>query len=247
MLVVRGPSLSATWLPRPMRALLRWPWRALLRARWVLLSLVIRWRGTSYFESMWRRRGVQKVREGFSNLNHPHRAWLLEHVASFWPFESVLEVGCGYGPNLELLARRFPGVQAWGIDINPNSVAEGNRLAAVAGLRGVRLILGKADDLSAFGDRSVDVAFTDAVLYLVGPDKIEKALSEMRRVARRGLLLLELHRKGLRGDVLTPSGWVRDYRRFFSGASVKVVKMPCELRGEPWQSMGYLIIVKWAE
>lgn len=197
--------MSAAWLPRPARAGLRRLWRALLRARWSLWSVFVRWRGTPYFETKWRRRGIASVRRGFSSLNHPHRAWLLDHFACFWPFHSVLEVGCGYGPNLQLLAKRFPGIQAQGIDVNPHSVSEGNRLVAEAGLWGVRLSLGKAHDLSAFGDGSVDLVFTDAVLYLVGPDRIEKALSEMQRVARRGLLLLELHRDDLPGrrEVLT--------------------------------------------
>lgn len=149
--------------------------------------------GTGLRERKWVSRGLEDVCKGFSNLNHPHRWWLVEQFDTWYPFTSVLEIGCGYGPNLQLLARRFPGIQMVGIDINPLSVREVNTLPAKLNIGRVQLKVGKADDISHFPDASVDIVFTDALLLYIGSDKIRRVIGEMKQISRRALLFVELH------------------------------------------------------
>jgi SAM-dependent methyltransferase len=99
--------------------------------------------GSWLFERKWARRGLEEIRKGFSNLDHPHRHWLVQQFDALSPFSSVLEISCGYGPNLVHLARRFLTAQCMGIDINPLSVQEGNALLAQLDIDRVRLRVGK--------------------------------------------------------------------------------------------------------
>ena len=48
----------------------------------------------------------------------PHREQLWSLIAPFSP-QSLLEVGCGDGANLALLARKAPAVRLDGVDLNP--------------------------------------------------------------------------------------------------------------------------------
>ena len=229
-----------------MRSLARWLY-------WAAKALYAHRIGTALFERHWSRRGAAEVRADFSNLHHPHRQWLLERFDPLYPFTSALEVSCGYGANVQLLATRFPGTEVVGIDINPISVREGNAQLDGLGTEHAYLIVGKADDLSQFQDRRFDVVLSDASLLYIGPDKIETVIVEMRRVSRQALLFIELHRQEPRRDskglgVFTPDGWVRDYRqllkRFFRDDSITLTKIPQDVRPEGrWGELGHLISV----
>lgn len=231
-------------------ALLRRPGRHLY---WTFVGEAHRICGTRLWERRWFRRGVGEVRKGFSNLNHPHREWLMKQFDALYPFTSVLEIGCGYGPNLELLAMRFPEVEILGIDINPISVREGNIRLAKLGIKNTQLMVGRADALSGFTDSSIDIVFSDATLLYIGPDKIMRVIAEMSRISRRALLFIELHHVDSRRDsgglgVYTPDGWVRDYRKllkqFFDEDSITLTKVPADVwpTGQ-WPAWGYLITV----
>jgi ubiquinone/menaquinone biosynthesis C-methylase UbiE len=167
-----------------------------------------------------------------------HRLYLAEHVAQFAPFDSVLDVGCGAGPAVLLLAKRLPGARIEGIDIHPLSVEAGNANLAKHGAGNATIRCGTADDLSAFASKSIDVAYTDGVLLYIGPDRIMQTVREMARVARKGLLFFEFHDPGLRGDqgILgkhSDDGFIRNFelllKEFDQVASVSITKIPTEV------------------
>lgn len=219
---------------------------------WTAKGLYARWIGTRYFERRWSRQEVANLREDFSNLQHPHRQWLMQHLELAHPFTSALEIGCGYGPNVQLLATKFNNVEVVGLDINSHSVQLGTNKLSELGIEKARLVIGKADDLSQFDDQQFDVVFTDATLLYIGPDKIDKVIAEMKRVCRQALICMELHRPCFSHEnsegisTFTPSGWVRDYHqllsRFFPSNSISISKIPKEVwPAENWINDGYLI------
>lgn len=63
--------------------------------------------------------------ENIRTFSHPFRQLLAERVSANAPFTDLLEVGCASGPNLYLLARRFPKVRCVGIDVNPEAIRFG--------------------------------------------------------------------------------------------------------------------------
>ena len=187
------------------------------------------------------------------SLNHPHRSFLVETISRFNP-SSILEIGCNCGPNLYLLAKKFPDAEIIGIDINPMAVEKGNEWLAQEGILNVGLSVGKADELDQFQDKSFDVVFTDAVLIYIGPDKIKEVMKNAIRIARRALILMEWHSfepqdKDPYGLGVYEHGiWKRDYssllKQFVIEEQIRVTKIPEEVwPDENWKRWGGVIEV----
>lgn len=109
--------------------------------------------------------------------------------------------------------------------------------------------MGKADDLGEFEDKSFDVVFTDAVMMYIGSDKIDKVVSEMSRVARKALVLLEWHCLGNEQSAYFDSyHWRRDYiallERLIPGANLTITRLPEGIwPDENWKKFGAAIEV----
>ncbi len=190
----------------------------------------------------------------WNSQSHSHRPFLIEKISAFYPFSSILEIGCNCGPNLYLIARRFPDIEIRGIDINPRVIQKGSELFASEGISNVKLSVGKADELEQFQDKSFDILFTDAVLIYIGPDKIKKVIQEMLRITRRALILVEWHcfepdRKGSPGlGVYYVGCWKRDYmallRQFVPDGHISITKITGDIwAGEMWEETGAVIEV----
>jgi ubiquinone/menaquinone biosynthesis C-methylase UbiE len=159
--------------------------------------------GTREYEEEWEFRHLSKnqksdwkdgdpdwVRGYWSSRDHPHREYLTQIIADMNP-STILEIGSNCGPNLRILARKLPHSRLIGIDINPEAVKWGNIWLREEGIDNVKIILGKADDLSQFSNNSFDVVLTDAVLIYIGPDKICRILKEIYRVGKEAIVLFE--------------------------------------------------------
>jgi len=225
---------------------------------WWLKVINRRFFGTRVEEAIWKKRCHLHVRKGLVNVLLPHRAWLVDKILTHLevPLQenempvcpAILEIGCGCGANLEVIARRAPLLRLVGVDISPASIEVGRDHFTKVDLGGITLIEGKADDLSAFSDASIDIVFSDAMFLYIGPDKIKICIEEMRRIAIRAIILLELHKDGIGSDgVYTRDGFLRDYRdlcKHFSD-DIKLTRMPTEKRpAGRWPNYGTLIEVK---
>ena len=206
--------------------------------------------GTRFNEMIWRFRHVYKrgwAESYIQSFSHPHRQLLAKKISSDEPFTDVLEIGCASGPNLYLLAKKFPHAHFVGVDINPEAVKQGNIFFKRQGVRNVSLLVGKADDLGKFSDRSFDIVFTDAVLMYIGPDKIRKVAAEIERVVRKAILLVE-HHSEQESDLgsYKEKWWLRDYAKLFQPFSnqINVTRITSETWGGNWAKFGYIIEIK---
>jgi ubiquinone/menaquinone biosynthesis C-methylase UbiE len=160
----------------------------------------------------------------------------------------VLEVGSNCGPNVYLLAKKFPNAKIVGVDINPLAVERGNDLLRREGFSNAKLICTKADELAQFENKSFDVVFTDAVLIYIGPDKIMNTIKEFTRLAKKGLVFVEWQSpkpdSGL-GEYFN-GNWIRDYTTLLSNfASKEKIQVRKLLRedwpDERWSTIGAII------
>jgi ubiquinone/menaquinone biosynthesis C-methylase UbiE len=187
----------------------------------------------------------------WDSRDHSHRSFLIERISACSPIKSILEIGCNCGPNLYLLAKKFPNAEIQGIDINPIAVEKGRELLLKAGITNVKLSVGKADELNQFKDQSFDVVFTDAVLIYVGPDIIEKVLCEIVRITRKNIVLVERQcdnqfsgRKEL--GIRFGGCWERNYinllRKISPSAIIKYRKINSTIwPDERWSQSGVVI------
>jgi ubiquinone/menaquinone biosynthesis C-methylase UbiE len=155
----------------------------------------------------------------WDSRQHPHRRFLVDKVAAYYPFSNILEIGCNCAPNLYLLAKQFPDAKITGIDINPRAIEKGREMLAAEGITNVRLLVAKADELGQFADDSFDVVFTDATLIYIGPDKINRVFEHLMRITRKALVLMEMQpgwKKKTETGVHQLGLWVRDYAALLS-------------------------------
>jgi len=207
--------------------------------------------GTKVDETYWRFRHIftRKWAEGYiseSSINHHHRQFLIEKIAVYAPFKTILEIGCASGPNLYLLQKKFPEVEFFGIDISRHAIKTGEEWFRKNRIKNIKLSEGRVDDLKKFPSKSIDIIFTDAVLIYIGPDKIIKVIEEMMRVGKKAIILNERHDDSSLFSY--KDHWTYNYKalfsRFVDEKKIKISKFPPDLWSiEGWKEYGAVVEV----
>lgn len=147
------------------------------------------------------------------------RSGFWQDLCSTYEISSVLEVGCGSGPNLT--GWRIPNVV--GVDVN--------RKALEQVPDHVNAYVAEATKLP-FASNIFDLAFTFGVLVHIPPDELQKAMREIIRVSRRYVFAGEYlgdDEVDYRGGVL----WRRDYGGLYQDMGLTLVEQGL-LEGTPW-------------
>ncbi|KAJ9216557.1 hypothetical protein DTO166G4_1773 [Paecilomyces variotii] len=108
-------------------------------------------------------------------------AYLLPYLR---PNMAILDVGCGPGTLTTDLARHVPDGHVTGIETTDAPLGEARKFAEQAGVKNVSFTEGDVLNLENYKDETFDVVHAHQVLQHV-PDPV-KALSEMRRVTKKG-------------------------------------------------------------
>lgn len=199
------------------------------------------WRFRHIFDKKWAESYISK-----ESINHPHRKFLIEKICSYYPFETILEIGCASGPNLYLLVRKFPNVKFYGIDISKAAIKKGKNFFRKQKIKNIYLEVSKADNLSDFKSKSIDIIFTDATLIYLGKDKIKTVLKEIIRVAKKVIIFFEWHSESSNNSFYH-GHWVHNYKELFKNfvreEKIKVFKTPIEGWGGGWIKYGHIIEV----
>lgn len=214
-----------------------------------MLKLLIKLKSPIWFRKYFWKRFWQKeqaMEKHYLGENAPEkpiqgseRAELIEAIVAEYPFSSLLEVACSYGQNFSTIAHLFPDIHFSGIDKDERAINEGRRL--FANQENVSLAVTDARDLSMFQDKSFDLVVSCAFFLYVWPDDVAPVLSEMFRVAKRKIILMEQHQEHPAGNKSyigtyysfkqkVPGYWLRDYKELFSKyvatEKIKIRKIP---------------------
>lgn len=134
----------------------------------------------------WSRRKIDWKTSYLDTWKHPHRDRIVEVLKQF-NWLSLIEIGCGPGPNLVNILKKFKGRQVGGVDVNPEAI----ELAKKTFTDGLFKVCPGNDVM--LSDKSTDVTLTDMALIYVGHMKIDSYIQELKRVTRNHVVLCEFH------------------------------------------------------
>jgi hypothetical protein len=131
----------------------------------------------------------------------------------------LLEVGAHCGVNLWAIGQKRPFEWLVGVDISAHVVERGQRLLDANLSVPHALHLAGGEDLP-FPDHSFDIVLSAGTLVCIGPERIERTLREMLRVARRYIVLVEpideseetASAAGREDPYPNTTYWIRNYR-----------------------------------
>ena len=117
----------------------------------------------------------------------PNLQEVREIIASFLPAGcTAIDIGCGTGALVFSLAPKCRRLV--GIELSPRMLAYATRQKEKAGMDHVEFLLADASQLSQFGDKEFDAAFTSMVLHEMPAALRPKVILEMVRVAKTVIL-----------------------------------------------------------
>jgi SAM-dependent methyltransferase len=152
------------------------------------------------------RGGGADVDEGATNNRSLHRALVALTVAA--PVGDLVDIGCGHGRILKLLASRAR--RAVGVDIDSDARRLARAELLLAGLPNCTLRQGDMYRLP-FGDSEFDTAILDDVLFEA--ERPTEAIAEAVRILRPGgrlLLLAATGQRDFRGHAARFASWCAD-------------------------------------
>lgn len=177
----------------------------------------------------------------YNDLDHPHRKLLIDIISKYYPFDNVLEIGCGLGSNLYLLAQKYPNIKLYGIDINSKVIEKGKMLLEENGINNIYLQQGNALKID-FINKKFDIVFSDACFLCVSPDKIQNIINEIDRLSVKAIILNEYHSEKIDFYKKCEVYWVYNYKRFFPNLIEH--KITHDLwDSKNWQEYGYIMEV----
>jgi SAM-dependent methyltransferase len=216
----------------------------------------------SFWEKHWEevhREQEQQLQRPCPKLANSERAVLIEAICDNYPFASILDLGCAYGQNFDVLSPFVPSVKMLGADSDPARVAGGNAFFVEKGITNVMLFNADITDLKLFESKVFDLVISCASLLYLDPEQIVLAMKEAFRVGKNKLIFVELHREdeseeGLKFGVSErriedySQYWIRNYKLLLSDfvpvERIKIKKIPTPIWAvEKWQEYGAIIEV----
>ena len=175
----------------------------------------------------------------------PHREQLWSLIAPFNP-QSVLEVGCGDGPNLALFASQAPAVRLDATELNPLAIAR-QRVVDAGGTLGA-LQYASANRLPV-PTAGVDVALSDGVFMYLTQATAVAALREMRRVATRAIVVHTFSDDSLPTSTIFDGQWLHNLPTLIALAipAASISHHPSRAGTAPgqWREFGTVCVVTW--
>jgi ubiquinone/menaquinone biosynthesis C-methylase UbiE len=141
-----------------------------------------------------------------------------------------------------LLAKKFPKVSFYGIDVSSSAIKEGKKFFLKNEIKNVFLQNISANQLKIFKDKSIDVIFSDASMIYINKTQIDKVLKEMFRIAKKSIILCEQHTEDF---PFYNTKWIHNYKavveRIIPKSRMNFIKISENIWAGDWEKYGYII------
>lgn len=121
---------------------------------------------------------IDDLEESYRKKYGTSQSALNEDFLKGLPIKNILEVGCNYGAQLQLLQKQG-FTDCYGIDIQRYAIERAHQVAPA-----FNVIYGSALDIP-FKDKYFDLVFTAGVLIHIHPSDIKKVMTEIYRVSKK--------------------------------------------------------------
>lgn len=199
-------------------------------------------RNTKTHSKYWEERKIDWNQSYLSTWNHPHRDMIAD-ILGRMKWHSLFEIGCGPGPNLVNIIKRYPNKMVGGVDVNADAIKLANETFG-----GGIFKVGSLDDIM-MSDKSTDVILSDMALIYISD--INKAIKEIKRIGRHYVVLCELHSENWfkRLWLKLRSGYhAYNYKTLLKKhdfEDITTIKIPPEVwDGKPQRPFGYIILAR---
>ncbi len=158
---------------------------------------------------------------------HP---WIVSQLNKM-TWNKLLEIGCGFGRNLQFLRKQFPHQELVGIDFSPPLLRQAQKRLANSD---VQLLEGSALTLPVL-PTSIDVVLTMGLFMHILPQDIATAVSQVTGLDVAHFLIIEqndsqLPRRKTESIPINPFTFSHDYQHLFSNSGSELVEK--ETRGD---------------
>lgn len=138
----------------------------------------------------WEQWGKTFIDEPMQRAIYPQHKWILQLLLREKP-RTLLEVGCGFGRNIRYILDHYPyPLVITGIDFSTTMLENAKTYLGMKQASSVTLQ--HADVLKLpFSSASFDTILCHGVLMHMGPRTVEKAISELVRVTKNTLIVIE--------------------------------------------------------
>lgn len=113
---------------------------------------------------------------------------ITDNISKEFKVDSILEIGCSDGKNLEYLSRKYD-CKGVGVDISPIAINSGNMRLDSSGYDKCSLMVADATSIG-YETNSFDIVIAGFFLYLIDRDQVYKTISEIDRLLRNNGFLV---------------------------------------------------------
>jgi len=164
----------------------------------------------------WNLKTKSFIKEPWQNKIFPQHKWLFQTIKQR-KISSILEVGCGFGRNLDyLISHNLNPNQLTGTDIS-RAMLDQARLKLKN--QPVTLIKAKATKLP-FAPDSFDLVFTHGLLMHLRPKQAATAIKELTRLSRSWIIIIEETKP--KPGKLNYFTWVHDYEKIIADVGLTI-------------------------
>lgn len=136
------------------------------------------------------------------------------------PFETILEVGCGFGRISKIILSNFPGIQEYlAVDISPDQLENAKKYVQSDKIR-----FRESDIQSLQLDKKYDLVLAVSVLLHVLPSEINEVVSKLVSFSKMHVVNVDYYEDN-KPKQLAPHNFMHEYEAIYrSLPSVKSIK-----------------------
>jgi ubiquinone/menaquinone biosynthesis C-methylase UbiE len=158
----------------------------------------------------WLARGkVYKEQFKHDSENQLQEQALLDYIKSITPFQTVLEVGCGFGRISNIILSNFPDIQEYlAMDISPAQLENAKRYVKSDRMRFV-----ESDIQSLQVEKKYDLVIAVSVLLHILPSEIDQVVAKLVSFSKRHVVNADYYEEKVRR--LAPHNFMHPYETIY--------------------------------